>query len=349
MKGDDIFVPIILAGGKGERFWPLSRKSHPKQFLRILPGGQSLIEATVSRVLSLSGWERTLVSTSAELVGLIREYLPELPRGNLIIEPEPRDTAPAVALAALRVSERFGSEAVMGIFPADHYVEDVEQFTATLRRAIALTAEEDVIATLGVIPKYPASAYGYIKRGEKVAGGVYRVEKFVEKPSVERARDYLATGDYYWNAGIFVGKARVFLEEFEKYAPHILATLRSGDLSGYGKLEKISIDYAIMEKTDRAVVIPADFGWDDLGDWTALERLWRGQSENVELARHIGIDTTGAIIYTTSQNDVIVTLGVKDVVIVRDGNVTLVVSKDRVQEIKQLLSEIRSREMTEIL
>jgi len=342
-------VSVVLAGGKGERFWPLSRKGHPKQFLKLLPSGKSLLEATVERLLPLSGWERLLVSTTRELEPQVRELLPKLPKGNLVIEPFPRDTAPAVAWSLLNVRERFGDDAVVGFYPADHYIGDREAFLSVVRRGIQAAKTHRGIVTLGVRPKYPSSAFGYIERGEEVAPGVYRVRRFVEKPSVERAKEYLASGRYYWNAGIFLSEVQVLLEEFERHAPDVIRPLMERGVEAYEELPRISLDYALMERTDRAYVIPAAFEWDDLGDWTALERLLGGRSDNVELARHVGLDTHGAIVYATSKDEVIVTLGVRDVVIVRDGDITLVVHKDRVQEIKRLLEELRKREMVDVL
>ena len=342
-------VPVILAGGKGERFWPLSRASRPKQFLRLLPGGQSLIEATAERLLPLVGWERIMVSTSRRLAPMILEHLPELPEENLILEPEPRDTAAAVAWASLEVKRRFGEEAVAGFFPADHYIGDADAFRATVERAAAVAANRDLIVTLGVKPGYPATGYGYIERGPELSPGVYRVSRFVEKPDAETARRYLETGKFLWNAGIFLFRPEVMLAELRLRAPEVITPLESEGLAAYPGLPKKSIDYAVMERTDRAAVVPAEFDWDDLGDWSALERLLGGDGGNVELARHVGMDTRGAIIYATSDDEVIVTLGVKDVVIVRDGKVTLVVDKSRTQEIKRLLELVKSKADAEVL
>jgi len=343
------FTAVILAGGRGERFWPLSRSSRPKQFLRLLPGGKSLIEATAERLWPLTGWERMLVSTSERLVPLIRAHLPDLPEANLVVEPEPRDTAPAVAWAALEVARRFGEDQVVGFFPADHYVEDAPAFHQTVEAAAAFARREAAIVTLGIAPSYPATGFGYIEQGPEVANGVHRVGRFVEKPDREAARRYLALGKFFWNAGIFIARPSVLLAELNLRAPEILAPLREHGLAAYPALPKTSFDYAVMERTDKAYVVPARFGWDDLGDWTALERLLREDGKNVELARHVGLDTEGAIIYATSKDEIIVTLGVRDVVIVRDGEVTLVVAKDRVQEIKRLLAMLKREPFRELL
>jgi len=346
------FVSVVLAGGKGERFWPLSRSSRPKQFLRLLPSGQSLIEATVERLLPLSGWERTLVATSKELAPLIVDHIPDLPKDNLIIEPAARDTAPAAAWASLYVERRFGDDVPMGFFPADHFVADRVAFTHTVSLAIRIAQENDAIVTLGVQPTYPSPAFGYIERGDPLDGyekKAYRVRRFVEKPDRSQAEIYLKSGDFYWNAGIFIFRPKVLLGEFRRFAPDILNALESEGGAAYKNVRKVSLDYAVMERTDKTIVVSAEFEWDDLGDWTSLERLLEGEGKNLELARHVGIDTEGAILYATSKDEVIVTLGVKDVIIVRDGNITLVVSKERVQDIKRLLALLKERHYQELL
>ena len=350
-RSENNFISVILAGGRGERFWPLSRSSRPKQFLRLLPGGQSLLEATVERLLPLSGWERTLVATSQELAPLIKDHLPDLPEENLILEPAARDTAPAAAWASLHVERRFGDDVPMGFFPADHFIVNNAVFKSAVSLAARIAREHSAIVTLGVSPTYPSSAFGYIERGEPLGnyGSAYRVRRFVEKPDRSQAERYLVQGGFYWNAGIFIFRPRVLLDEFQRHAPDILNALENEGSGAYENLRKVSLDYAVMEHTDKAIIVPAEFEWDDLGDWTSLERLLEGEGKNVELARHIGIDTEGAIIYATSRDEVIVTLGVKNVVIVRDGNITLVVRKDRVQEIKRLLTLLKEREYQELL
>ncbi len=340
-------IPVILAGGKGERFWPLSRKDRPKQFLKLLPGGQSLIQATAERLLPLAGgWHRLYVSTSRHLAGKILEELPKLPLENLILEPEPRDTAPAVAWLTLQLAERYGEEAVLGVFPADHYISPPEAFRQAIAAGAAFAQETPAILTFGIHPIHPATGYGYIERGEptKVIADLafYRVARFTEKPDRATAERYLNSGNYYWNSGIFVFQAATMLAELERHVPEIVQPLRTGGLDAFKGLKKTSIDYAVMEKTDKAYVAPAPFTWDDLGDWTALERLLNPEGGNVELAKHIGLDTNGAIIYATSKDEVVVTLGLEDVVIVRDGNITLVAQKSRIQEIKALLKRLKA-------
>lgn len=335
-------VPVILAGGKGERFWPLSRKHRPKQFLSLDGSGKSLLQATADRLLPLAGgWENLWVVTSQQLASGVQAQLPNLPAENILAEPEGRDTAPAVAWSTLEIAKRYGAETVVGFFPADPWIDNQTSFQTTLSAATLLASSENAIATLGVKPSYASTGYGYIEQGELVGsfGGlpVYRVNRFTEKPDRQTAEEFLVTNRFSWNSGMFVFKAQVVLDELRTYAPEMMTQLETHGVAAYSQLPKISIDYALMEKTQLAYVLPVDFGWDDLGDWNAIERLLKKDTVNVELAHHVGIDTKDSLLYATSDEDVIVTIGLEDVVVVRDRNVTLIVKKDRTQEIKQAL------------
>ena len=340
-------IPIILAGGKGERFWPLSRKQRPKQFLSLDGSDRSLLQATADRLLALAGtWEQLWVITSELVADGVREQLPELPEANLLIEPEGRDTAPAVAWATLEAAKRHGKEAVLGFFPADHWIGEPQAFAQTIGAAVELASSKDAIVTLGIAPSYPSTGYGYIEQGELQGSfnelPVYRVSRFTEKPNRDTAQAFMETGKFSWNSGMFIFRAEVVLKELQSHAPEIINPLTEQGKAAYSQLEKKSIDYALMEKTGLAYVLPAQFDWDDLGDWNAIERLLKGESENTELAHHVGQDTHGAIIYSSSDDEVIVTIGLEDVVIVRDRNATLVVNKHRTQEIKQVLKRLQA-------
>ncbi|MGD2181529.1 mannose-1-phosphate guanylyltransferase [Lusitaniella coriacea] len=339
-------IPVILAGGKGERFWPLSRRQRPKQFLCLDGSGRSLLQATADRLLDLAGgWDRLWVITSAVIADGVREQLPELPEENLLVEPEGRDTAPAVAWATLEVAKRHGKDAIAGFFPADHWIGNRQGFQDTLNAAAQLAATEDAIVTLGISPGYASTGYGYIEQGEPKGNygnlPVYKVSRFTEKPDRATAEEFIQTGRFSWNSGMFIFRANTVLSELATHAPAMLNALQDKGKAAYATLEKKSIDYALMEKTQLAYVLPADFGWDDLGDWNSLERLLKGESKNVELARHVGKDTEGSILYASDENEVIVTIGMEDVVIVRDGNATLVVHKSRTQDIKKVLKELQ--------
>jgi mannose-1-phosphate guanylyltransferase len=345
-------VPVILAGGKGERFWPLSRRHRPKQFLCLDGSDRSLLQATADRLLPIGGsWNDLWVVTSAHLAEGVRQQLPDLPEANLLVEPEGRDTAPAVAWSTLEISQRVGRDRVLGFFPADHWIADPEKFQATLSAAADLAQREAAIVTLGIAPSFASTGYGYIQQGAMAGeyGGetgqfpAYRVQRFTEKPDRPTAEEFLATGEFSWNSGMFVFRAGVALDELQAHAPEILEPLVAKGVAAYATLPKNSIDYALMEKTQKAYVLPVAFGWDDLGDWNAIERLLKSEQPNVELARHVGLDTQGSLLYAANDQELIVTIGLEDTVVVRDGNVTLIVKKDRTQEIKQVLKAIQAR------
>ncbi|MGB7441992.1 MAG: mannose-1-phosphate guanylyltransferase [Coleofasciculaceae cyanobacterium] len=340
-------IPVILAGGKGERFWPLSRKHRPKQFLCLDGSGKSLLQGTAERLIQLAGSpEKLWVVTSEMLSEGVQQQLPQLPSSNVLAEPEGRDTAPAVAWAALEIAKKYGEDAVVGFFPSDHWIEDQEAFEQTINAAVELALAKDSIVTLGITPNTPSTGYGYIEQGEEAGhfGGLptYRVSRFTEKPNREKAEQFLATGRFSWNSGMFIFRAGVVLEELKVHSPEIIEPLQAQGSAAYSSLSKKSIDYALMEKTQLAYVLPASFGWDDLGDWNALERLHKGDNLNVELAKHVGMDTKGAIVYSANEDEVIVTIGLEDVVIVRDRNATLIVRKDRTQDIKQTLKTLQA-------
>lgn len=349
-------IPVILAGGKGERFWPLSRKHRPKQFLSLDGSGKSLLQTTAERLLNLAGgWQGLWVITAAHLEAGVRQQLPDLPPENLLVEMEGRDTAPAVAWATLEIAQRHGEAAVIGFFPADHWIGDQTAFEHTVKAAEELAVQQSGIATLGITPTFPSTGYGYIEQGEPVgvfSGGLpgYKVSRFTEKPDQTKAEAFLATGRFSWNGGMFIFPASVVLAELQIHAPEIIQPLQQQGPSAYLDLPKLSIDYALMEKTDRAYVLPVTFKWDDLGDWNAIERLLKDENPNVELAKHVGLDTQGALLYATDDDELIVTIGLEDTVIVRDGKVTLIVKKNRTQDIKKLLKKLQENpEWAELL
>lgn len=369
------FIPIILAGGKGERFWPVSRLKRPKQFLRLDGSDRSLLQSTADRLLPIASWESLFVITASHLADGVKSQLPKIPLENILVEPQGKDTAPAVAWATLEVAKRYGEDAVCGFFPADHYIADRQRYCDTLMAAADLASREGAIATLSIHPTFPSTGYGYIEQGPQVgtfSSGVvsdspaYKIDRFTEKPDQQTAEAFVKSGRYSWNSGIFIFPAAVMIAELETHAPEMTAALKSKGAAAYADLEKLSIDYAVMEKTDRAYVMPAEFGWDDLGDWNAIERLLKSdraqgnalkpdkadslsngtqsESANVELCQHVGLDTQGSILYSADEDELIVTIGLEDVVVVRDGNVTLIVKKDRTQDIKQMVKEIGQQE-----
>ncbi|ADI15970.1 mannose-1-phosphate guanylyltransferase [Truepera radiovictrix] len=336
-----MFVAVIMAGGRGQRFWPLSTEDKPKQFLDLEKSGRTLIQSTLDRLVPLTGGvERVFVITGERYQALVHDQLPELPHENIILEPVGRDTAPAVALSALEMRARFG-DVVMGLFTADHRVGNVPSFQGAVRRAISVTEQTRGLTTLGVKPTFPATGYGYIQAGAPVGAG-FKVNRFVEKPDARTAEAYLQNGGYYWNNGIFVWHTSTILEEFAKHAPNILTPLEAAHAGGmvaevFPKIEKISIDYAVLEKTDKAYMVVADYDWDDLGDWLAVERHLGKDEANTVVGAHVGLDSQGNVIYCDDENATIVTIGVEDMIIVKRGDTVLVTRKDRAQDIKSVL------------
>jgi mannose-1-phosphate guanylyltransferase len=342
-----LFIPVILAGGKGERFWPLSRRLYPKQFLSLDGTGVSLLQGTADRLLSIAqGWENLWVITAAHLAEGVHQQLPDLPLANVLVEPEGRDTAPAVAWATVEVAKHYGESAVVGFFPADHWIDDRAEFEQTLMAAVTLAQEQGAIVTLGIQPAYPATGYGYIEQGDGIGTfgdkPAYRVARFTEKPDLATAQAFVESGRFSWNGGIFIFQTGVGLQELNLHAPEVLKPLSESGVAAYPTLPKISIDYALMEKTQRACVLPVQFGWDDLGDWNALSRLLEQDSQgNVAIGTHEHLDSQGCVVYNDRPEEAIVTLGLEDVVVVRAGNATLVAHKSRTQDIKAVLKQLQ--------
>lgn len=322
---------VILAGGRGERFWPLSSRERPKPFLRLF-GQKSLLRVTYERLLEIFAPEAIFLVVPPALESLSRNEIPELPQNNLLLEPEPKDTAFAIAYAL-----RHLPDGVVAFFPSDHFVGDNKAFSQDLGQALEAAAQIEGLFALGVAPTYPATGYGYLERGEEVAPRVFRVQRFLEKPPKEKARELYRSGRHYWNAGIFVARREVWLSQFARYAPHILR----------GQGERISVDHALMERSQEVYMLPASFPWDDLGDWLALERHLKGEGDNLILARHVGLDTRGVIVYS-AEDETIVTIGLQDLVIVREGKTTLVARKDRIQDLKVILRQIEQASSGEV-
>jgi mannose-1-phosphate guanylyltransferase len=336
-----------MAGGQGQRFWPLSTVDRPKQFLDLERAGRTMIQATFDRLLPLAGTpDDVFVATASRYVALVQEQLPDVPAENVIVEPIGRDSAPAIALASLTIHARRG-DATVGFFSSDHRIEDVPAFHAAVRHAITLAEGNLGLVTLGITPTRPATAYGYIEMGQRVGVG-FRVRRFVEKPDAVHVRGFVESGALGWNAGIFVWRNATILNELERHAPDIVVPLRralaDGELATvFPTLPSRSIDYAVMEHTERAYVVPVECGWDDVGDWVALERLLQAggpvTNANTVVGSHVGFEASGNIVYTWTSEDVVVTVGVHDLVVVKKGNTVLLVAKDRLDALKSVLRD----------
>ncbi len=346
---------IIMAGGTGTRFWPASRITTPKQLLSLV-GEKTMIRQTVDRLSGLVEAQQTLVVTNERLIEPIAEQLPELPAASIVGEPCKRDTAPCIGLAALLVS-RNDPDATMAVMPADHVIRSTDKFQAAMEQATAMVqAEPNQIVTFGIRPTYPAEIFGYIQRGEPaLAAGCYPVKQFHEKPTATAAAAYLASGDYYWNSGIFVWKAQTILDALAKRQAKMLAHLETiveawgteGQHEVFTKeftaIEGISIDYAVMEDAQNVAVLEAPFDWDDLGGWQSLTRLLGTDgNQNTIVGKHLGLNTTGTIV-RTSDDHLVVTLGLEDMIVVHTPDATLVANKNDEESIRKIVQELEAR------
>ncbi len=347
---------VILAGGRGERFWPLSTAARPKQFLTLF-GGKTLLSQAVERLAGLMPPERILVITSRDLVPVTRAAAPKLPPQNVIGEPMGRDTAAACALACGLVAHRDPQGGVACILTADQLMTDAATFRQILADSVAIAAARETIVTIGIQPTYPSTGFGYIEAGEALdTGSVTRFERarrFVEKPNAEVAARYVADGKHYWNAGMFIWRAAFMRQAIQQHAPHLLelcdkaATTPPAKLDAlldalYPPLPKISVDFAIMEKMSDIVVARGAFGWDDVGTWAAVgNHILANAAQNVVVGDCEAIDATDNVVI--SEGRLTALLGVKNVVVVHAGNVTLVCDRDRVQDLKKLVQQVGKR------
>lgn len=346
---------VILAGGKGERFWPLSTSRRPKQFLSLI-GDRTLLAQAIDRLEGLIPPERIFVITNQELVEAAIAAAPALPRSQIIGEPVGRDTAAAVALGAALVKAR-DPAAAFCVLTADHVIGDLPLFQKTLREGLALAKRESVLVTIGIKPTHASTAYGYIEagtgRGRSDGIPFAKALRFVEKPDATKARRYLSTRRYSWNSGMFIWSIPTLTEAFENYRPPLAAlidrlipAIRKGRLNTvlakeYPSLEKISIDYALMEKARNIVMAQGLFEWDDVGSWTALaDHFPTDADRNVTVGRAAQVDSKGNIIY--SRDHLTALVGIENAIVVQAPGVTLVCAREKAQEIKKLLAQLRN-------
>jgi len=347
---------VIMAGGRGERFWPSSREDLPKQFLSF-QGDQTLLQRTIRRLEGIVAPEDIWIVTREDYASLVFEQVPEVPVRQVLLEPQGRDTAPCGALAALYLHHT-DPDTVMVLLPADHLVLQEDQFRATLSAAVAVAAGGDHLVTLGIQPTRPETGYGYIRVGESCVSpgdhAAYRVAAFTEKPPRERAMAYLQEGGYYWNSGIFVWRASTILGALWQHLPALmeglsplkaaLGTEAEGEVlrTVYPSLPKISIDYGVMERAENTLVIPADFGWDDLGTWAALERVIPADGEgNIISGRVVAVETRGSVLQSMKDR-LLVTFGLSDVVVVDSEDAILVADKARVSDLKAVVGRLEA-------
>ena len=342
---------IIMAGGNGERFWPMSTPERPKQFLDLF-GGRTLIRQAVERLEGLIPPERTFVVTAERFTAFTREALPMLPSENVIGEPCRRDTAPAVATACGLVLKHGGADAVGCILTADHLISPPETFRATLADAIEMASRTDAIVTMGLVPTRPETGFGYIECGPRVDFGTktvfHDVRRFVEKPNVETARFYLATGGFLWNSGMFIWKASAMREAFRENAPDIaplIDAVAKGDPSAevnylYPSLRSISVDFAIMEHARKILVAESRFDWDDVGSWIAVEHHFpQDEAGNTVVGPANLTNVSGSVVLNAAKGPRLVVAGLKDVVVVQTPTATLVCSRDQLKNLRSIVRD----------
>lgn len=352
---------VIMAGGKGERFWPKSRTSLPKQFLSLTDDGKTMIQHTVGRLLPIINFEDIFVVTNKNYTDLVKEQLPELPSENILVEPIGKNTAPCIGLAATVINKRY-DDAVMLVLPSDHLIKSNEIYIETLKKAISVAEKNNNLVTIGITPSYPETGYGYINFDKiSFTDGGYKVKKFVEKPDKVKATEYLSSGEYLWNSGMFVWKVSSIMNNYQKFLPDMYeGLLKISDAFGkenfvevlnsnFKNFESISIDYGIMEKAENIYAVPGDFGWDDVGSWLALERInKKDEDENVVLASDfINVDTKNCVI--SAGKKTIAAIGLKDLIIVDTDDAILICDKNSAQKVKDVISKIKKQNKNHLL
>jgi len=355
---------VIMAGGVGARFWPRSREKSPKQLLEI--GGQgTMIQNSVKRLSGFISQDRMLVVTNRLQKTLVSKQLPGIPPENILVEPVGRNTAPCIGLAALHVRKRDPS-AVMVVLPADHLIVDSAEFLRVLNLAVEVARESGGLLTIGIRATHPETGYGYIQYTEQEKGnpyasrGIFRVKTFAEKPNLQTAERFLASGDFLWNSGMFVWRVESILREMERSLPDLHRELgKIGETidspsygntleTVYGMIRGISIDYGVMEKAEQVYVIPGQFGWNDIGSWDEVYRIsGKDDNGNTITGKVVQTGTTNSLVYT--ENRLIATVGVDGLIIIDTGDAILVCKRGKSQDVKEISDFLRRKKMSEYL
>ena len=341
---------VIMAGGRGERFWPKSRNNRPKQFLSLTSDGETMIQKTVKRLSPLVSAEDIFIVTNAAYADLVNDQLPDVPRENILCEPCARNTAPCIAFAAAIIQKKYG-DAMMLVLPSDHLIGYENIYIKTLQTAIRTAEEGNNLVTIGITPAYPETGYGYINFG-KEAGDAYEVERFVEKPDLPTAKKYLASGKYLWNSGMFVWKASAIMYNMKQFMPEIHdGAVRIGDSYGTDSYDETlikeftaftseSVDFGIMEKASDIYTIPGSFGWDDIGSWLAVERINEtDDKKNYFDGDVIAVDSERTTVCGGKR--LVAAIGTRDIVIVDTDDVLLVCSKNNTQDVKKVIAQLK--------
>jgi len=369
-------TPVILSGGSGTRLWPLSRKQHPKQYLS-LADEQTMLQATIQRLQGLEGLAAPIVICNQEHRLLVAAQLQQIniEKPTIILEPEGKNTAPAIAAAAYYITTKIrghglnsigikdrvplsSSSQLLLVLPADHIIQDTQAFHKAIKIAVK-QAEQDKLTTFGITPTEPNTGYGYIEKSSEMADQTYKIKKFIEKPDQETANSLLQTDNYLWNSGMFLFTAQNYLKELNKYNPQISESCKQAvekakkdydflrlDPTSFSESPADSIDYAVMEKTENAVVVPLNAGWNDIGNWSALYQIGKkDKNGNVIKGNAITTGTTNS--YINANHHMIATIGVDNLIIVDTADATLVASKDKTQQVKQIVEQLQQQSRTE--
>jgi mannose-1-phosphate guanylyltransferase len=349
---------VIMAGGGGTRFWPLSRQNKPKQLLNI-SGNDIMINDTILRYENVISIENTIIVTNKSQVSFLEDILLEqIPRNNILKEPIAKNTAACILYAALYLQKKY-DDCVMTVLPSDHYITNVSSFRAVLEKACQLAEQADNLVTIGIKPSFPSTGYGYINLNKNILQNeAYEVNEFVEKPSFEKAKQYLSSGDYLWNSGMFLWKTSKIIDCFQRYLPRLYKNMMQvyGDIGTereqkaiadiYPNLQNISIDYGILERSDDVIVIPGDFGWNDVGSWDALGGIFSPDDDgNIVKAKHIGFETKNSIIFGNGR--LIATIGVDNLIIAETSDALLVCPKDKAQDVKNIVDMLKEKGMSD--
>lgn len=353
-----MLTPIIMAGGTGSRLWPLSRQLHPKQFLSLADDNLSMLQATIARLSGLDAQPLQLICNEEHRF-LAAEQLRQLgmDSSTILLEPVGRNTAPAIALAALQAINN-GEDPTLLILAADHLIQDQAAFHHSIAQALPL-AEAGKLVTFGIVPTQPETGYGYVERGQALDGGGFTVRQFVEKPDLATAKSYIEQGDYFWNSGMFMFKASCYLEELARHRPDIFEACKKAfakgsqdmnfvriDSEAFASCPDESIDYAVMEKTDHAVMVPLDAGWSDIGSWSALWDVSEKDGDGNVLKGDV-LSHASANNYANAESRLVALVGVEDLIVVETKDAVLVAHRDQVQEVKKIVEQLKDAQRTE--
>ncbi len=350
------FYTVIMAGGVGSRFWPLSREKKPKQFLDVLNTGKTLLQATFERFTQVCPEENIYIVANQDYEEIIKEQIPGIKDEQLLLEPVPRNTAPCITYASLKIYAH-NPEATMVVSPSDHLIINEQDFKKTITTSLEFASQHEVLVTLGITPNRPDTGYGYIQMNEEIKkGDFYKVKTFTEKPNRELAEKFVQSGEFLWNAGIFVWSAKSIIYALNKYLPEVVQCFEFPDniyfspeeskkiSQAYTRCPTISIDYGVMEKADNVFVIPCSFGWSDIGTWNSLfEFLDKDENNNAVKGKYVFTRNVTNCIINVSDDHLVAVNNVDNLIIVQSGNIILVADKNREQDIRHVVNEIKSR------